>query len=360
MKIMHVSFSLNMGGLENVILNLCGGLNKDEFSQSVCVLSDELGLKSQFDESNIPVVSFSKKKGIDLDLVLRLKKFFRDNPADIIHTHNPTALLYGGLAAVLSGKKIVHTEHSNLMQGKKLMNFAESMLFRMVKGLVCDTEEVKRIVHKNQGISLDRIKVICNGVDIKKFSVDIDNSENNKEIFTIGNVARLTLIKDQKSMIKAVQILKEKGRKVKFIIAGDGELKKELASFASECEVTDQIKFLGERYDVVEILRTFNAYVLCSLYEGMSVSLLEAMSCSLSCIVTEVGGNVELIKDGVNGFLVPVKDPESIASCVEKLMDDSDLCKKMGQNNRRLVEEKYSLKAMCKGYEKIYEEVCKG
>lgn len=378
---MHVSFSLNMGGLENVILNLCGGLNKGKFSQSVCVLSDELGLKTQFDESNIPVVSFSKKNGIDLNLVLRLKKFFRDNPADIVHTHNPTALLYGGLAAVLSGKKLVHTEHSNLMQGKKLMNFAESLLFRMVRGLVCDTEEVKQSVHKNQGISLDKIKVICNGVDVKKFCLDDMDSlpaglpadrhgrqgrlrgndrgnGDDKKVFTIGTVARLALVKDQKSMINAVQILKEKGRNVKLVIAGDGELKNVLMDHAKKCEVENCVEFLGERMDIADILKSFDAYVLCSLYEGMSVSLLEAMSSSLPCIVTNVGGNVELIKDGDNGFLIPVKDPDAISACVEKLIDDPVLCETMGQANRKLVEEKYSLRVMCREYEKIYEEVC--
>lgn len=369
-KILHVSYSLNIGGLEKVVLNLAGGLNKDKYLQSVCALSNELGLKQQFDKLNIPVYLFPKKKSVDLPLILKLRKFFKESPVDIVHTHNPTALLYGGLSSILSGKRLVHTEHSNLMQHKKLMNFAESLIFRMVKGLVCDTQEVKQSVHKNQGIALDKIKVICNGVDIKKFClvslptvsqgrlrVNDKDVGNKGEQFTVGTVARLTPIKDQKSMIKAVQILKEKDRNVKLVIAGEGDLKNDLMDYVKECDVVDRVEFLGERTDVADILRTFDAYILCSLYEGMSVSLLEAMSSSLPCIVTNVGGNVELIRDGENGFLVPVKDPAAISSCVEKLMDDADLCKKMGKANRKLVEEKYSLDAMCAGYEREYERI---
>ena len=368
-KILHVSYSLNMGGLENVVLNLAGGLNKDKFSQCVCVLSDELGLKVQFDELNIPIYPFPKKNGLDWTLVFRLKKYFKENPADIVHTHNPTALLYGGTAAILAGKKLVHTEHSNLMQEKRFVMFAESLLFKMVKGLVCDTQEVKQSVNKDQGILLDKIKVVCNGVDVEKFCLDDMDSlptgrqaaleGNDTGSFTIGTVARLTQVKDQKSMIKAVTLLKEKGLEVKLVIAGDGELREELESYSSDCGVKDRVEFLGERNDISDILKGFDAYILCSLYEGMSVSLLEAMSSSIPCIVTEVGGNVELIKDGENGFVVPVKDPAAISAKVEKLMSDPDLCKRMGQANRKVVEEKYSLDAMCGEYEKEYERVWK-
>jgi len=349
-----------MGGLENVVLNLAGGIDANKFSQEICVLSDELGLKLQFDKLNIPIYAFPKKRGVDWSLIFKLRKYFKESKADIIHTHNPTALLYGGTAAILARKKLVHTEHSNLLMHKKFLVFAESLLFRVVNHLICDTEEVKQSVHKNQGISLDKINVIFNGVDINKFLIDVAKEDAKKSLgldstsFIVGTVARLSPVKDQKSLIKSIHFLKEKGLNVHLVIVGDGELRNKLQEYSKECGIEDSVIFLGERTDAFTILKTFDAFVLCSLYEGMSVSLLEAMSSSLPCVVTDVGGNVELIKNGENGFVVPVQSPKAIGACLEKLIADSALCEQMGQKNRALVENKYSLEAMCTAYEKVY------
>ena len=158
-KVMHISYSLDTGGLEKLILSISRNLDKNAYSPSVCSLSNGLGLHPEFARFGLPVHVRPKKDRVDPPLVLKLAGLFRQMRVDLIHTHNPTALLYGGPAAKIAGKRLIHTEHSNLYKHKRKLMMAESMMLRLTDCIVCDTNEVKEEIKRAHGINEDKINV---------------------------------------------------------------------------------------------------------------------------------------------------------------------------------------------------------
>jgi glycosyltransferase involved in cell wall biosynthesis len=168
-------------------------------------------------------------------------------------------------------------------------------------------------------------------------------------------VARLAPEKDIGTLIRAFQILVPKFSDVELVVVGDGVERKKLEALALGANV----RFLGSRDDIPELMRSFDVFVLASLTEGISLTLLEAMAASKPIVATNVGGNPEVVVDGVTGFLVPSQDPQAMADKILLLLNDPQLAQRMGIAGRRRVEQNFSLERMTDEYEKVYRAVTK-
>jgi len=360
MKILHLVNNLEFGGLEKLSIDLSIAFKRKNAESLICCLEKEGGLAIQASRQNIKVISLNKQDGIDLKLIFRLAAIIRQEKVDILHSHNMGPLVYGTLAARLAGIKTINTRHGR--EEKKVPRF----IWALVHAVVAISEDAKTRLLRFNKVNAKKVSVIYNGVDIPSFRASYDPAsavnlrqklgvKNNSAI--IGIVARLSEEKDHETLLNAFKILLQKNIPAELIIVGGGHLESKLKDLAVKFQIDQQVKFLGFRNDISQLLAVFDVFVLSSLSEGISLTLLEAMSAGKPIIATRVGGNPEVVIDGMTGLKVPAKDPEQMAAAMLKLLSNRDLAKQMGEAGRKRVEEYFSLEIMVNAYEKIYRKI---
>ncbi len=356
-NIMHIVLSLECGGLEKIAIDLASKLNGGIFNSCICCLDTFGELAKEAKEKGIEVVLTKRMPGIDFTLPFKLAAIMKKRNICLVHTHNPGPLLYGTLAAKLAGiPVIINTRHG---RAKKHRN---SYIWNMNDAVIAISEDAKREMLKWNRIDTKKTKVIYNGIDIDRYSKQQNGSEAKKALniepstFVVGTVARLSPEKDQVTLIDAFSKVVNKIDDAKLIFVGDGILREELVNYASKLGISDKVMFLGFRDDVFKILPVFDVFVLSSLTEGISLTLLEAMAARKPILATSVGGNPEIVEDGVTGFLVPPKDPDKMAEKIINLLQNKELARRMGETGRKRMAEKFSLDRMVSEYKQLYEE----
>lgn len=361
--VLYLNYSMEIGGIETLIYEFASRLNGNGFSPSVCVLKGGGTLEKKLGKGDIQVYDIEKKEGIDISIVLKLRRLFVQKGIKILHTNNFTSWFYGVLAARgIRGLKHIHTEHSNVKRMRR--GWGEKLLCYFTDFIICVSNDVKRFMISNQYISQQRLRVINNGVDSEKYSPSVKNKEIwrrqlgiNIDAPVVGIVARLDPIKDHKTLLKAFSMLSDKIPDAVLVIIGDGEMKNALIEQTRELNLEHKVFFLGERQDIPELLNAMDIFVLTSLSEGHNVSLLEAMSSGLPIVATHVGGNTEIVIDGVTGLLVPPNSPEVLSAKIETLLKDEHLRLQMGEISRMRVLEYFDMHKMIENYKKIYTNV---
>ena len=232
----------------------------------------------------------------------------------------------------------------------------------MVDKIVTVSKNLKNRLINEIKIKPEKIIHIPNGVDTNKFNIYRKEFTRKKfgfkkEDFIIGIVARLDPIKNHKTLFFAFKEIVKNYPQVKLIIVGDGSLREELKEKSYQLGIKNKVIFMGERDNVSEILKTFDIFVLPSLNEGMSNTILEAMATGIPVIASNVGGNPELVIDGRTGFLFSPNDVESLVQKIKTYILHPELKQKHGYNARKRVEEKFSLDQMVRRYEELYLEL---
>lgn len=362
-SVLYLNFSMEVGGIETLICEFATRLNSNGFLSSICVFSGGGSLEKKLESEGVMVGCVEKKEGIDLTVIPRLRRFLREKGIRILHTHNYAAWLYGVLAARgIRGLRHIHTEHSNIK--KKRRGWVERLLIHFTDRIVCVSDDVKRSMIEHQGISSEYLNVIYNGVDTNRFCPNSfkrklykDELGIKHDALIIGIVARLAPVKDHSTLLKAFSKVSENIPEAILLIVGDGELKHTLIKQTSEIGLENNVYFLGERQDIPDLLNVMDIFVLSSLSEGHNMSLLEAMSTGLPVVATDVGGNSEVIVDGVTGFLVPSESPNILGEKIGTLLREEKLRLQMGKNGRKRAERYFNTNSMIKNYENIYLDI---
>jgi len=362
MKIMHILLSLEHGGAEKVAINLIKKMRGNGFEFSVCGLDRLGGLR---DELNGAIqVECANRKGLDLMVPFRLSKIIRRLSPDIIHMHNSTPLLYGTIAGRLAGvNKMVVTQHGSISKESNKMRFGLKRVFGMVNKTVAVSKDIKEYIKDTYKINGNKLGLIINGIDDDVYKKDTAKKAEYRKKFglegklVIGHVARLSPEKDQNTLLEAFSIVAKEIADARLVIAGDGPLNENLQLKTYNLQLKDKVLFLGSRNDVPELMNMFDMFVLSSIREGTSLTLLEAMATELPIVATDVGGNPEVVRDGENGIIVPVSNAEALAEKIVYLYKNTDIREKMGKAGRKRVIEEFSLGRMAKEYERIYREL---
>jgi len=364
LRLVHLVQSLDIGGLELMVVSLVEALDPARFESSV-ICYDELGsLVPRLERRGVRVRVLERQPGIDVRYVLRLSRNLAADRPDLLHLHNPTALFYGALAGRLARiPAIVYTDHGrDLASGRSVM-LANQVLARLVDRIVAVSDYGRRNLIENEGFPTRRICVIHNGVSGRAF----DGHQRRCKVRAglglveaqpaIGIVARLDPVKNHSALLRAMRSVLEHVPDARLFVIGDGPQRGALESLAIELAIAPTVVFLGARDDVPDLLAALDLFVLPSLTEGLSLTLIECCAAGKPIVATDVGGNPEVIRDGENGLLIPPDDDRALATAIMRLLTDPDLAASIGQAGRARFEAEFTLDAMTSRYRDLYESI---
>lgn len=220
---------------------------------------------------------------------------------------------------------------------------------------VAINQSVKKSIEASYGVSASRIPIIQNGVDISKFYRKNHVTKNN---ITLINVGRFSPQKNHELLIRCYKKLIEKYANLKLVLIGEGELKGNIEKQVRDNKIQDSVLFTGNVSNVEDYLAEADVFLMTSDYEGLPLSVIEAMASGLPIVSTKAGGVVDLISDKENGLLVDVGNEAEIIKAVSRLLSDEETRRRMGEKSQELAK-KYSVEMMIKRYEKLYLKIGK-
>ncbi len=354
---------MGYGGLERIVAKLIKKADANKFENSVCCLDKGGPLLEYLKKDNIRTYILGRKAGpIDFKLLINIIALLRKEKIDIVHSHSG-CIFYGAVAGRLANVNgIIHTDHGRLLPDKRSLIFEDKLSSFFLNKFVGVSEELTKYLKNTVGIKEKKLLTVINGVDTDIFRPI--NGIYKKELRTtlgiasdekvIGTVCRLEPVKNISLLIESMRHIIEKNPDCKLIIVGDGREKEKLIKLTKELHLSKNIKFLGERSDIDKIMGIFDIFVLPSLSEGTSMTILEAMASGLPVIASEVGGNTKLVKDSKNGFLFPLNKPNLLIQRVIDLLTDNEKLETMGLKSRQIAVENFSFDVMKKSYENLY------
>ena len=371
-KILHFIESGGLYGAENVILNLSKEMIEDGQYEPVvgCIVQSKNEESELFDKAqsfNIETIRIViNNKRFPLDILLAAFHLKR-REIGLIHSHGYKPSVVGFIIHLLIGIPVIATCHLWFLKSDsplkyRVMTSLEAFFYRFFPKIIAVSEQIKQCLVKRKDIDEEKILIIKNGINLKCYS-DFSEKEVsalrnqlklNKKFPVILNLGRLTEQKAQKNIILAANILKEKGIKSYFLIAGDGELRDYLQSLISEHSLTNEVRLLGFRDDVINLLHLADIFILASLDEGLPISLLEAMAMKKPIICTPVGEIPEVISDGQEGFLIPTDNIEAIVHSIINILNDPAKKEKIINKAYIKVKENFSISRMFKAYDDVY------
>lgn len=369
--IAHVLFRFDVGGLENGVVNLINRLPEDRFRHVIVALQDYTDFRNRLNRE-VPVYALQKKEGKDLGLHLRLFKLFRDLKPDIVHTRNLNAVEAQFPAWLAGVRGRVHGEHGwdvHDLDGSSRKYRIWRRLFRpFVQQYIPLSRHLANYLRNEVGVPADRISCICNGVDTSKFSPPPTGTRTQREEpcfaadrVVIGTVGRMEEVKNHMTLARAfVAMVRQEpalDKRVSLVIVGDGRLRESVATYLHNEGMSHLAWLPGRRDDTADLLQAMDIFVLPSLAEGISNTILEAMACGRPVIATDVGGNKELVQDGLTGTLVPSADVDALAQAMGRYVHDAGRRKAHGANGRASALENFSLQGMVDRYLRVYESV---
>jgi sugar transferase (PEP-CTERM/EpsH1 system associated) len=361
-RIVQVIPSLRMGGLENVALRLVEHLAP--VSEQVAVTPAGTGPLATRFPAGVSVFPLGETHPPDRWNTLRMARLFRKLRPDIVHTRNWTcidAIIGARLAGV---PVVIQGEHGREAADPEGRNRRRQQVRRLLSPFVTEfvtvSRDLARWLIEEVRVPARKVRTIYNGVDTERYAPG-DRAGARQALgippdWTVaGTVGRLDPVKDQAGLIRAFAQTANQGKSV-LVIAGDGPSRRHLLAMVSELALGDRVRLLGERDDVPLILRALDVFVLSSIGEGISNAILEAMATGLPVIATRVGGNIELVRDGLTGRLIEPRRPEPLAEALTAYFDDPVLARAHGAAGRERAAGKFGLERMLAGYTALYRQ----
>ena len=360
LKVLHLTLHLHPGGRERLIVGLSNQLNRIGVISSVACLKKS-GELSEFLTKGTEVVEFHKKNSLDLSIIKPISNYIRDRGFNLIHCHNPGTLFYGVLAGKIIKKTgIVNTEHGFVKKITARSRLKDQFLYAFTDRIIVVSDALKNDFIKNYKVGLGKIHVIKNGSELVIPQESRSSSRERLNLdpnhYYIGIVARLTPIKNHKLLFDAFKFVVREIPNARLLVVGTGEIKKELENYVQSLGLNGYVDFLGSRTDVSYILNAIDLFVLSSDSEGLSMSILEAMGMGLPIIATNVGGNSELIKNGITGILVPPRCHVSFAKAIVRVIKDRSSSTALGDNARNRFFNEFTMNKMTQNILAIYRQ----
>jgi sugar transferase (PEP-CTERM/EpsH1 system associated) len=370
----HVIFQLDTGGMENGLVNIINRTPAERYRHAIICITDAREFAKRITVPDVPIISLRQGPGHSFWLYLKLWRVLRRLDPTIVHTRNLAALEAQIPAAFLLGTKRVHGEHGrdvfDLQGRSRKYNALRRLIRPLVHRYIVVSQDLEIWLRETVGVAPARLRQIYNGVALDVFHkgdashLGVPAGFLVPGTLVVGSVGRLAAVKDHATLIRAfsglISVNRDAGNRLRLVIAGDGPCRAQLLGLVAELDLTDKVWFAGDRDDVPEILRMFDIFVLPSLGEGISNTVLEAMATGLPVVATRVGGNPELIADGVNGWLVPAGDSDALSAAIGRYTESPELRLRHGQAGRQIVESRFTWGKCLAEYLVAYDELLAG
>ena len=369
-RICHIIFRLDFGGLENGLVNLINTLPHDRFEHAIVCLTYSGSFRHRITREDVKILEMHKTPGKDFGLYRRMWKLLRELAPDIVHTRNLPALDMLFPAALSGVRRLIHGEHGldmlELHGQHKRYNRLRQLSRILVHKYIAVSADLSRWLHCDIGIPEQKIALIYNGVATNIFRPGISsfllpNGFKPENGFVIGTIGRLEPVKDQLTLTHAFcEMLKhrpELRKRARLLIVGDGALRSEIEQTLDRASARELAWLPGFRNDAADLYRAMDLFVLPSRREGISNTLLEAMATGLPVVATNVGGTPEILMDGVTGTLVAANDVPAMAQALMAYAIDPELTQKHGRAGRERTVDNFSLSSMTRNYQELYESL---
>jgi glycosyltransferase involved in cell wall biosynthesis len=324
----------------------------------------QLGLRMQTE--GVPVIAYGRRSGWDLGLPKRMARDLRSYRIEVVHAHQYTPFFYSALAARLVRPRpyVIFTEHGrhypDIVSGKRRW-FNRAVLSKMADRVTAVCDFSARALREKDGFDRTPIEVIENGIDVGEYANAPDRAALRTALGLDVNrryvacVARFHAVKDHRTLVTAFAKVAEGRPDVDLLLVGDGVLKADIQGLAVSLGLSNRVHFLGVRGDVADILQAVDLFAMTSVSEAASITLLEAMAAGLPVVVTAVGGNPEIVRDGKDGLLVPRSDAGAAAAAMGRILDDAGLARSLGASGARRVRDHFRLDRTITTYGDLFE-----
>lgn len=370
--IAHVIHHLDVGGMENGLVNLVNTLPRERYRHVIICMTEYTDFAARIRHADIDVHALHKREGKDFSVYLRLWRLLKALRPDIVHTRN-LATVEGMLPAALAGVPgRVHGEHGrdvhDLDGTRRRYQWLRRAYRPLIQHYIALSADLEAYLRARVGVPARKITRIYNGVDTVRFHPPAGTRDPLPPdgfappgTMVIGSVGRMRAVKDPLNLVRAFLLLLERRadarERLRLVLVGDGPLREPAVALLRAADAHGLAWVPGACDNVPELLRAMDVFVLPSLVEGISNTILEAMACGRPVVATRVGGNPELVGEGETGYLVPRSDPHALAGAIERYLDEPALMLRHGAAGRARVEAAFSLETMVACYLAVYDQL---
>lgn len=367
-NILLLNSTLHIGGAENVIATLCRSLDRSRFNVTVCYLKECGSVGDKLLAEGYEVLGVRKQghKSVDYLSSLKLKDLIQEKQIDVVHSHDLHSLVDGAICRLLDGRvRHVHTFHfGNYPHRPRRYLLLERIFCRIPDRLVAVGNVQKRSIVATFGIGEQRLRTIWNGVVVDQrelpAAAELIGDDRGRKI-VIGSISTLIEQKGITYLLDVVARLKQRHDNFVVVIAGEGHLRPALQRKCEELGLCDVVQFLGWVNEAAStVLPTIDVFFQPSLWEAMSMVLLEAMAQGKPVVATSVGENPYIIDDGVTGYLTEPRDVAGMSEALENLIRDAGLRARFGAAGRAKWQRYFDAGVMAGRYADLYAEVSTG
>jgi sugar transferase (PEP-CTERM/EpsH1 system associated) len=371
--IVHVVHRFDTGGLENGMVNLFNTLSPQRYRHTVVALTDYSDFRQRITAQSVEFHALHRPPGNGLGWTVRLWKLLRKLRPDLVHTRNLAALEAQFVVAAAGIRATVHGEHGRDVFDLHGQNRKYNLLRRaaqpFVSNYIAVSRDLETWLRQVIGVPPHKLHQIYNGVDSVKFHPRAGKrpdvlppgfADDGTVVF--GSVGRMAEVKDYPTLTRALIELARQypdaARHARLAIVGEGPARATCLDLLQQAGLADRTWLPGERHDIADTMQAFGVFVLPSKNEGISNTILEALASGLPVIATAVGGNVELVADGVNGTLVQPGDVPGLAQALLAYVGGPQASSRLaaqGRHARRQAEQRFSIPAMAEAYSAVYE-----
>lgn len=371
--VVHIIYALGTGGLENGLVNIINRSPPARFRHAIVCLTESGQFADRITAPGVEVIALHKQPGSDLAVYWRLWRELRRLRPSIVHSRNLAALEAQLASLPLFGVRRVHGEHGRDINDIDGTNWKYRWLRRVmslfIHRYIAVSRDLADWLCQSIGLSSERVTQIYNGVDQAQFLPGADQVADvlpegfacPGETVVIGAVGRLAEVKNHAALLQAVALLlrqrPELRPRIRLVLVGDGPLRGRLEAQAAAVNLDDVAWFAGDREDVPALLRAMDIFVLPSLAEGISNTVLEAMATGLPVLAGRTGGNPELVEDGATGYLLPVSDADAWSAALARLVDEPGERRRLGDAGRARVQARFDWQATVTAYLEVYDEL---
>ena len=352
-----------LGGAEMLLSIALPHLDRDDFNyRAGYFLPWKNALVPDLEAAGLDVTCFNAPRHWDPLTVTRLADYVRRNNIDLIHAHLPFTGVAARLAGRLTGAKVVYTEHNMWDRLNPVMRKVNQWTYGLNDFSITVSKDVE---HSLRGVDMRRVTTIDNGVDCTRLQAIPDvTTEVRAELgipfdhFVVGKVANLTPKKNHENLLQAFALFyRELPASTLLLVGQPADRLGELQTLAKDLGIAERVVFTGGRSDVPRLVKAFDLFAMSSDFEGLPIAMLEAMALGKPIVATAVGGIPGVVRDGIEGYTVPARQPALLAEKMLLLARDKNLRRTLGLQSATRVRNEYDIAVMVRKVENIYREV---